>query len=188
MTPDAFDVWMRILGNTPGSVLWLLQGSESASAALRAEAASRGVDPDRIVFARRAPLAEHLGRHVHADLFLDTFHYNAHTTCSDALWAGLPVLTLRGQTFASRVASSLLRTIGLEDLVTDSVQAYEAAALALSADPQRLRGLRERLGRNRSASPLFKPKAYARHMEAALAAMWERHRSNLPPEHITIRD
>lgn len=185
-TPDAFDVWMRILGKTPGSVLWLLQGSESASAALRAEAASRGVDPDRIVFAKRAPLAEHLGRHVHADLFLDTFHYNAHTTCSDALWAGLPVLTLRGSTFAARVASSLLRTIGLAELVTCSVQAYEAAALALSSDPQRLRALRDRLSHNRLSSPLFKTEPYARHMESALAAMWERHQGNLPPEHITL--
>ena len=187
VTPDAFDVWMRLLGNTPGSVLWLLQGSESASAALRSEAARRGVDASRIVFARRVPLAEHLGRHVHADLFLDTFHYNAHTTCSDALWAGLPVLTLRGHTFASRVASSLLRTIGLAELVTDSLQAYEAAALALSADRQRLGALRERLGHNRLSSPLFKTQAYARHMETALAAMWERHLSHSPPAHIVVR-
>jgi predicted O-linked N-acetylglucosamine transferase (SPINDLY family) len=187
VTPDAFDVWMRILDRTPGSVLWLLQGSEGASVALRAEAARRGIGPDRIVFAKRAPLAEHLGRHVHADLFLDTFHYNAHTTCSDALWAGLPVLTLRGHTFASRVASSLLRTVGLSQLVTNSVEAYEDTAVALAAAPQELRALRDQLGRNRLVSPLFKTQQYARNMEAALQAMCNQYQSGAPPEHISIR-
>jgi protein O-GlcNAc transferase len=189
ITPDVFDVWMRLLQRVPGSVLWLLKGKEPAAwAALQAEAKARGVDPARIVDAGRAPVADHLARHAHADLFVDTFHYNAHTTCSDALWTGLPVLTLAGPTFASRVAASLLRAVGLPELVTHDVAAYEAAAFELATSPERLRALRERLRANRNTAPLFDTPRFARGIEAAYEAMWDRHRRGLAPDHLRISD
>ncbi|MDQ0568183.1 protein O-GlcNAc transferase [Variovorax paradoxus] len=186
ITPDVFEVWMRLLRQVPGSVLWLLRGSDAAVAGIEAEAMARGVESGRVVWAERLPLADHLARHTHADLFLDTFHYNAHTTCSDALWAGLPVLTLAGRTFASRVAASLLNTIGLPELVTRSVDAYEAAALALATSPAKLAALRRRLRCNRTETPLFDTPLFARRIEAAFAAMWDRHRLGLPPDHIRV--
>jgi protein O-GlcNAc transferase len=186
ITPDVFDVWMRLLLNTPASVLWLLKDTDDARRALEREAHLRGVDPARLVWAERMPMAGHLARHVHADLFLDTFHYNAHTTCSDALWSGLPVLTLAGSTFASRVAASLLLTIGLPELVTRSVDKYERTALSLAASPPRLAHLRERLIRHRAASPLFDTPLYARRIETAFDAMWDRHRRGLAPDHIRV--
>lgn len=187
ITPDLFDVWMRILAKTPRSVLWLLEGSEGSSAALRSEAARRGISPDRLVWAKRLPLPQHLARHACADLFLDTFHYNAHTTCSDALWAGLPVLTCRGDTFASRVASSLLRTSDLSELVVDSVPAYESAAVTLAESPERLIQFRERLARGKAHAPLFDTSRSARCMEAAYEAAWARHTKGMRPDHIHVR-
>ncbi|RRH86635.1 glycosyltransferase family 41 protein [Variovorax beijingensis] len=186
ITPDVFEVWMRLLRRVPGSVLWLLRGSDAAAAGIEAEARTHGVGPGRIVWAERLPLADHLARHAHADLFLDTFHYNAHTTCSDALWADLPVLTLAGRTFASRVAASLLNTIGLPELVTCSVEDYEAAALSLATSPGKLVALRRRLRHNRTTTPLFDTPLFARRIEAAFAAMWDRHRLGLPPDHIHV--
>jgi predicted O-linked N-acetylglucosamine transferase (SPINDLY family) len=186
ITPDVFEVWMRLLRRVPGSVLWLLRGSDAAVAGIEAEAVARGVEASRIIWAERLPPAEHLARHTHADLFLDTFHYNAHTTCSDALWAGLPVLTLAGRTFASRVAASLLNTMGLPELVTRSVDAYEAAALSLASSPETLAGLRRRLACGRTETPLFDTPLFARRIEAAFAAMGERHRLGLPPDHIRV--
>ena len=168
-----FDVWMRILKATPGSVLWLLRDSAATEANLRREAAARGVDPARIVFAGRKPLDEHLARHMLADLFLDTLPYNAHTTASDALWAGLPVLTCRGEAFAGRVAASLLHAVGLPELVTGSLDAYEALALRLAAMPAELGDLRGRLARNRQTHPLFDTDRFCRHIEAAYTTMWE---------------
>ncbi|MEP7209062.1 MAG: tetratricopeptide repeat protein, partial [Casimicrobiaceae bacterium] len=146
ITPDVFDVWMRLLRAVPGSVLWLLETSDAAVRRnLRREAAARGVDADRLVFAARMPLDQHLARHRCADLFVDTFHYNAHTTASDALWSGLPVVTCLGETFAARVAASLLRAVGLPELVTASPAEYEALALALARSPERLATLRSKL-------------------------------------------
>ena len=189
ITPDVFDVWMRLLHSVPGSVLWLLQGNADARRALGAEARQRGVEPERFVWAPRMPsLAEHLARHAHADLFLDTFHFNAHTTASDALWSGLPMLTLAGATFASRVGASLLGAVGLPELVTHSVEDYEALALALATDPQRLAELRGRLQANRKTMPLFDSPRFARRIEAAYEAMWDRHRRGLAPDHIRIED
>jgi len=189
MTPDVFDVWMRLLRSVPGSVLWLFQGNADARRAIEAEARQRGVEPERFVWAPRMPqLAEHLARHAHADLFLDTFHFNAHTTASDALWSGLPVLTLAGATFASRVGASLLGAVGLPELVTHSVDEYEALALSLATSPQRLAELRGRLQANRKIMPLFDSALYARRMEAAYEAMWDRHRRGLAPDHIRIGD
>ncbi|MES2940805.1 MAG: tetratricopeptide repeat protein [Pseudomonadota bacterium] len=190
ITPDVFDVWMRLLVSVPHGILWLLKGNEQAKASLEAQARLRGVDPSRIVWAQPMALPQHLARHVHADLFLDTFHYGAHTTCSDALWAGLPVLTMAGPTFASRVCASLLNAVGLPELVTHGVSEYEEAAKALAASPHRLSELRHRLQprTDRCDLPLFDTPRFARHIEAAYVAMADRWRRGLPPDHITVSD
>jgi len=169
--PALFDIWMRLLAAVPGSVLWLLEGAAPMPANLKREAAARGVDPQRLVFAPRLPAADHLARHRCADLFLDTLPYNAHTTASDALWAGLPVLTCKGPTFAGRVAASLLEAAGLPDLVTQSLAAYESLALSLAQQPDLLAELRRRLEENRAAAPLFDTARFARDIEAAYRSM-----------------
>ena len=186
ITPDVFDIWMRLVHEIDGSVLWLLQGNPTAVRNLRTEADKRGVAPERLVFAPYVQLPDHLARHRLADLFLDTFHYNAHTTASDALWAGLPVLTRIGGTFAGRVAASLTRAVGLDDLVTHSSGEYEERALELATHPDRLAVIRERLARNRETHPLFDTRLFTRHIENAYARMFERHQSGLPPEQIEI--
>jgi predicted O-linked N-acetylglucosamine transferase (SPINDLY family) len=186
ITPTVFDVWMRLLHAVPGSVFWLLHDNERTTRNLRREAARRGVDERRLVFAPRAPATEHLARHLHADLFLDTLPYNAHTTTSDALWMGVPVLTCLGDTFAGRVAASLLLAMDLPDLVTRSLAEYESLACALALDAGRLRSLKDRVAAHRTTSSLFRPAALARHLEAAYAAMIARHRAGLPPDHITV--
>jgi len=166
--PHVFDVWMRVLRGAPDSVLWLLESEPAATENLRGEARRRGVAPERLVFAPRLPLDAHLARHAVADLFLDTFPCNAHTTANDALFAGLPLLTCAGETFASRVSGSQLRAIGLPELVTDSIEAYEARALQLAREPQLLSAYRERLQANRCTHPLFDGAAYTRALEDAL--------------------
>ena len=171
--PDIFDVWMRILTGVSGSVLWLLESNPSATANLRREAAARGVDADRLVFAPRVALPQHLARHAVADLFVDTLPYNAHTTANDALFTGLPVLTCAGETFASRVAGSHLNAIGLPDLVTHDLASYEALALRLAAERTLLADLRQRLRANRATQPLFDTVSYTRSLEASLRAAWE---------------
>jgi predicted O-linked N-acetylglucosamine transferase (SPINDLY family) len=177
ITPEIFDVWMRLLRDVDGSVLWLLEGNPPAPSNLRREAARRGIAAERLVFAPKMPLAEHLARHRLADLFLDTMPWNAHTTASDALWAGLPVLTTIGTTFAGRVAASLLRAVGMDELVTRSLDEYEALALALACDPVRLADVRQRLARNRDTHPLFDTDHGRRTIESAYAEMharWQR--------------
>jgi predicted O-linked N-acetylglucosamine transferase (SPINDLY family) len=186
ITPEVFDVWMRLLGQCEGSVLWLFEENREAAGNLRSEASLRGVDPDRLVFAPRLPLPEHLARHAAADLFLDTLPVNAHTTASDALWAGLPLLTRRGEAFAGRVAASLLEAAGLPELVTTNKDDYERVALDLATDPVKLRAIRERLAHARLNAPLFDGAAYARHLEAAYVAMAERYQAGLPPAHIHV--
>ncbi|WP_434617805.1 tetratricopeptide repeat protein [Azospirillum sp. B2RO_4] len=186
LTPDLFDGWARILAAVPGSVLWLYAGNPQVAANLRREGEARGLDPGRLVFAGPIPHAEHLARHRLADLFLDTLPYNAHTTASDALWAGLPVLTRRGTTFAGRVAASLLRAAGLPELIVDGQEAYEAAAVDLARSPQRLGSLRERLVRNRQTCPLFDTPRFTRHLEAAYRAMWDIHLAGGSPRAIAI--
>lgn len=173
ITPVFFDIWMRLIQSVPGSVLWLLESNELVKRNLRSEAEKRGVDSGRLIFAPVVPLAEHLGRHRHADLFLDTLPCNAHTTASDALWAGLPVLTCSGETFASRVAGSLLRAVGMPELVTESSEQYEQTALALGRDPQRLIALRQKLRNNRDTSALFDLPKLTGNIEAAYARMWQ---------------
>jgi len=184
--PDVFDCWMRILRRVDGSVLWLLRDNEVAEANLRAEAARRGIDAGRLVFADRIAPAEHLARHRCADLFLDTLPCNAHTTASDALWAGLPVLAILGDTFAGRVAASLLGAVGLPDLVAASSADYETLAVCLATDPARLQAIAARLAAGRDSAPLFDAARHTRHLEAAFAAMVDRHHAGLPPEHIHV--
>jgi protein O-GlcNAc transferase len=173
ITPAFFDIWMRLLKAVPGSVLWLLASNQSVERNLRTQAERRGVDPDRLVFAPIVPPAEHLARHRNADLFLDTLPCNAHTTASDALWAGLPVLTCTGVTFAGRVAGSLLAAVGLPELVTASPEDYARKALALARDPRSLAEIRATLQQNRDASPLFDLPRLAGNIEAAYVRMWQ---------------
>jgi protein O-GlcNAc transferase len=176
ITPAVFDVWMRLLKAAEGSVLWLRVPNEAASANLRREAEMRGIAGDRLIFAKRTPLAaDHLARHRLADLFLDTTPFNAHTTANDALYAGLPVLTCVGQSFASRVAASLLKAVGLGELITNSLEEYEALALRLIKDPSHLASVREKLARNRRSAALFDTAHFTRRLEAAYTMMWERY-------------
>ena len=180
ITPDFFDIWMRLVNTVPGSVLWLLEANQLVKRNLRREAARRGTDPDRLVFAKFMPPAEHLARHRNADLFLDTLPCNAHTTASDALWAGLPVLTCSGDTFSGRVAASLLAAIGLPELVTASHSDYERMALRLASDPRLLSEFRARLRQNRDASALFDLPRLTGNIEAAYVRMWATWRAGRP--------
>src|SRR6202049_376786 len=164
---------MRLLHQVEGSVLWLLGDNAGAERNLRKEAQRRGIDPSRLVFARRLPLDVHLARHRLADLFLDTLPCNAHTTASDALWAGLPLLTCRGEAFAGRVAASLLNAVGLPELVTHSLDEYERLALKLATDASLLRSIRRKLEQNRLRCPLFDTERFRRHIEAAYLMAWE---------------
>ena len=188
ISPAFFDIWMRLLGSVPGSVLWLLEANELVKGNLRSEAEKRGVDPGRLVFAPVVPSAEHLGRHRHADLFLDTLPCNAHTTASDALWAGLPVLTCSGETFAGRVAGSLLMAVGMPELVMASLEQYEQTALALARSPQRLAALRQQLEKNRDASALFDLPKLTGNIEAAYARMWQTWLSGQKPTAFSIEN
>jgi predicted O-linked N-acetylglucosamine transferase (SPINDLY family) len=185
--PSIFDCWMHILKQVNGSVLWLIDDNPFASSNLKKEAEARGVAAERLVFAQRMPLSDHLGRHRLADLFLDTLPYNAHTTASDALWAGLPMLTCPGETFAGRVSASLLRAIGLPELITPTVVDYEQAAVALATCPDKLGAIRRRLEDNRLTAPLFDTALFTKHLEEAYIAMIQRHRSGFPPDHIAVR-
>jgi predicted O-linked N-acetylglucosamine transferase (SPINDLY family) len=184
--PDVFDIWMRILAKVPGSSLWLIENEPIASHNLRAEAGKRGIDPARLVFAGRLPVAEHLARHRAADLFLDTLPYNAHTTASDALWAGLPVLTCTGTAFAGRVGTSLLRALDLPELVTTTLADYEDLAIALARDPARLKGLKDKLAAHRLTKPLFDTPRFTRHIEDAYTQMAARQRAGLAPVSIEV--
>jgi protein O-GlcNAc transferase len=177
--PDVFAVWMRLLRETAGSTLWLYETNPIASGNLRREAVRYDVAPERLVFAPRLPLPDHLARHALADLFLDTSPCNAHTTANDALFAGVPLLTIAGDTFASRVSGSHLHAIGLPELITDSLEGYASLALRLSREPALLRGYRERLARNRATHPLFDTGRYMRAFEALLLQAWESHRATL---------
>ena len=183
ITPDRFDIWMRILDRIPDSVLWLLDDNREAVTNLRKEAALRNIDADRLVFAPRLPLPEHLARHELANLFLDTLPYNAHTTASDALWMALPVLTEKGHTFAGRVAASLLNAVDLAELVASTPQEYETLAVELAARPEKLAAIRQMLASRRQTASLFDIVVYTKSIEAAYIAMHERQLSGAPPDH-----
>jgi predicted O-linked N-acetylglucosamine transferase (SPINDLY family) len=187
ITPDVFDIWMRLLRKLDGSVLWLSGTNRSAVKSLRAEAMRHGIESERLVFAERMDhLSDHLARHAAADLFLDTFYYNAHTTASDALWAGLPLITRLGDTFAGRVAASLLNAAGLPELVTRTSDEYEQLALELANDRHKLSRIKQRLSDNRLKFPLFDTKLFTQHIESAYQKMWERHRMGLKPDHFAV--
>ncbi|HXB52512.1 MAG TPA: hypothetical protein VNU69_07090, partial [Rhizomicrobium sp.] len=171
ITRPVFDIWMRLLAQIPGSVLWLKQPPADTRANLEKEAAVRGIDPGRLVFAGDAPLDVHLARHRLADLFLDTLPYNAHATTADALWAALPVVTCKGEAFAGRVAASLLNAVGMPELVTENLEDYETLALALARDPARLHAVKEKLARNLSTTPLFDADRFRRAIEDAYLRM-----------------
>ena len=189
IVPPLFDVWMRLLKSVEGSVLWLSQPHELAIKNLRREAQSRGVDGERLVF---APFVDggdrHLARLSLADLFLDTLPYNAHAGGSDALWAGVPIVTCKGTTFAGRVGASLLGAIGLKELVTDSLDGYEALALRLAREPELLAEVKAKLARNRTAAPLFDTKRFTRDLEAAYIAMWQGQQRGERPTFLSIED
>jgi len=185
-TAPVFDVWMRLLDAVAGSVLWLLHDNDDARETLRREAAARGVDPARLVFAARLEPEEHLARHRLADLFLDTLPYNAHTTGSDALWAGLPLLTCRGTSFAGRVATSLLDAAGLPELATNDLREYEALALRLATDASLLGSFRHRLAQNRATCPLFDTDRFRRQIESAYTTMRERQRRGESPRSFSV--
>jgi len=186
ISPDVFDIWMDLLRQTPGSVLWLASDGPVSDSALRAEAGRRGIDASRLVFKPRLPLDEHLACHGLADLFLDTLPYNAHATAADALWAGLPVLTCRGESFAGRVGASLLTAAGLPELITGNLAEYRAMALDLAADPARLAGLKARLMAGRETSALFDADRYVRHIEAAFETMVGRALAGEPPASFAV--
>ena len=181
-----WDIWMRLLARVPGSVLWLVASNPWSSKNLIREAEARGVDAGRLIFAERLPQAEHLARQRHADLFLDTFHVGAHTTASDALWGGLPVLTLAGRAFAARVGVSLLHAAGLSDMIADTPAEYEARALELALNPAALAEIRARLCANPAALPLFDTKSHTAALEAAYRAATLHARAGLPPKHLEI--
>jgi predicted O-linked N-acetylglucosamine transferase (SPINDLY family) len=184
--PQVYDIWMNILNSVPGSVLWFLECNRWAKENLRCEAQLRGVNPDRLIFAPRVPVDQHLARHVLADLFLDTLPYNAHTTTSDALWMGLPVLTCAGETFASRVAASLLRAANLPQLITHTLQDYEARAITLVSNPAELATIRQKLITDKQYLPLFDAQRFARHLERAYQAMWQTHQTGHSPQAIKL--
>ena len=181
ITAEVFDVWMRLLGALPGSVLWLLEDNKDARRNLEQAAAARGIAPERLVFAERMSHWDHLARHRLADLFLDTLPYNAHTTASDALWTGLPLVTCLGTTFAGRVGASLLHAVGLPELVTRTLSDYEVLALKLAKEPSVLRQTKEKLARNRLTQPLFDTARFTRNIETAYRRMWEAHQRGEAP-------
>ena len=187
ITPELFDIWMRLLKGVDNSVLWLSMSNATAVRNLDREAEARGVSAKRLVFATYVPKSEdHLARLTRADLFLDTLPYNAHSTACEALWAGVPVLTCKGNTFAGRVAASLLNAVGLPELVTHSLAEYEDHALRLARDPVAFGAIKEKLARNRTTHPLFDTPRFSRHIEAAYTRMWERHQSGHSPAGFSV--
>ncbi len=186
LEPASFDIWMRLLTKLPGSVLWLMAGSPESRSKLSAEAANRGVAASRLVFAPRLSLAEHLARHSCADLFLDTFNYNAHNTAVNSLQAGLPLLTCPGRTMAARIGASIVNAAGLPEMVVRSHADYEERALHLASHPAELASIRERLIHGRADAPLFQTERRVRFIESAFERMWARHAGGLAPESFEV--
>jgi protein O-GlcNAc transferase len=186
LTPEIFTVWLRLLRSVPSSVLWLLESNSLFAANLRREAQRAGIDPARLVFAPPLETSAHLSRLALGDLFLDSLPYNAHTTASDALWAGLPLITCRGCTFAGRVAASLLRAVGLPELITDSLSEYESLALQLANDRPLLQSYRNRLTRDPARLPLFDTARTTRQIEIAYDMMMARWNRGESPESFSL--
>jgi predicted O-linked N-acetylglucosamine transferase (SPINDLY family) len=184
ITPEVFEVWMRLLKSVDGSILWLLHDAH-ATEPLRRHASDHGVDPQRLVFAPQMPNAQHLERIRHADLGLDCFPYGSHTTASDMLWAGVPLIALRGNTFASRVSSSILTAAELPELITTSLETHFQGALRLATHPAELAQVRERTRASRD-SALFDTRRFTRNLETAYRSIWNRHASGLSPDHVDV--
>lgn len=184
--PSMFDIWMRLLKAKSNSVLWLLECNPWAKENLCREARLRDIDASRLIFAPRVSIADHLARHTLSDLFLDTLPYNAHTTCSDALWMGLPVITCVGDSFAGRVAGSLLKAANLPELITYSLEEYELGALQLANNPNELAAIRHKLAQNKEALPLFDTRRFAQHLEQAYQIMRQTHLTGQPPQAIKL--
>jgi len=186
--PVMFDVWMNILRQVPGSVLWLLCKNMTAEENLKRAAESRRISAERLVFAKKLPKSEHLARQKHADLVLDTRIYNGHTTSSDALWAGVPVITLQGTHFASRVSASLLNAVGLPELITHSLKEYEELAVRLASSRSELQAIRDRLAKNRFTEPLFDTPRFAKNLEKAYKEMWKIFLAGEKPRRIEVEE
>ena len=179
---------MRLLSQVEGSVLWLVRDNNWSEDNLRREAEARGISGDRLIFAEKLKLADHIARHRLADLFLDTFNYNAHTTASIALWAGLPVLTKLGRGFPARVAGSLLSAVGLKELITENKAQYEALALRLATTPTKLAEIKAKLDENRLTHPLFDSKLYTKHLEQGYQLAYDRYFNGQSPDTIFVPD
>jgi protein O-GlcNAc transferase len=188
ITPSVFQSWMRILSKVNDSVLWLFVKNKTARKNLQKEAEKLGIDKNRVVFATFMAVEEHLNRIRHADLFIDTIPYNAHTTASDALRVGIPVITCQGESFASRVAASLLNSINLPELITKSQEDYEFLAIELATNPRKLKIIKNKLIKNLSISPLFNPLLFTQNLELAYSAIYERYHEGLEPDHIFIKN
>ena len=188
ITPKIFDIWMRLLKKVEGSVLWLTGNNFTGAKNLQKEANQRGVDSNRLIFSKAMPLlADHLARHKSADLFIDTIPYNGHTRASDALWTGLPVLALVGQSFASRVSASLLNAVGLQELITYSEKEYEDLSIELATNPTRLKEIKSKLEKNKLIKPLFNTKLFTKNIETAYTKIYQKYLKNLPVENIDIK-
>jgi protein O-GlcNAc transferase len=187
ISPQEFDIWMRLLDNIKGSVLWLLRSNKWAERNLRKEAKKRGINPERLIFADKLSQDEHLARQRLADLFIDTFNYNAHTTASDALWAGLPVVTKQGQGFAARVAASLLTAVGLPELITQTEEEYEALIIDLATDNTQLKTIKNKLAKNRYTHPLFNTELFARHLEEGYTQAYQLYFEAKKPQMIRVK-
>jgi predicted O-linked N-acetylglucosamine transferase (SPINDLY family) len=188
ISPREFDIWMRVLLQVEESVLWLRSSNTFSENNLRSQAANRGVAPCRLIFAARVPMDEHLARHKMADLFVDTFNYNAHTTASEALWAGLPVVTKAGEGFSARVAASLLSAVGLSELITNTEQDYEALILHLASNSDRLKQIRKKLVDNRLTTPLFDTTLYTKHLENGYQQAYQRYFDGGLPKDISVTE
>jgi protein O-GlcNAc transferase len=186
LDPVFFDIWMRLLSRVDNSVLWLYVNNATVIKNLQFETQKRGIDPQRLIFAEKLPKELHLARIGLADLVLDTRIYNGHTTTADSLWAGVPVITMQGRHFASRVSSSLLHAIRLSELVTTDLAGYEALALRLASNPGELEKIREKLHQNRNTAPLFDTVRFTRNLEQAYRMMWQRYLEGKKPEHIEV--
>jgi predicted O-linked N-acetylglucosamine transferase (SPINDLY family) len=187
ITPATFAGWMRILKAVKNSVLWLIESNKCASKNLKKEAKKFGINEDRLVFATYVPVEEHLNRIKLADLFIDTLPYNAHTTTSDALRMGLPVLTCIGNSFASRVAASLLNAVNLPELITTTQEQYESFAIKLAMHPEKLNTIKEKLIKNLPTAALYDTQLFARHLESAYLNMYDRYQKGLNPDHIYVK-
>ena len=186
ITPPTFNGWIRILKAVEDSVLWLMESNNNTTKNLKKEAMKFGINEDRLVFATYMPVKEHLNRIKQADLFIDTLPYNAHTTTSDALRMGLPVLTCMGRSFASRAAASLLNAVNLPELITITQEEYESLAIELATNPEKLKIIKDKLVNNLPTAPLYDTPLFTQHLESAYLTMYDRYQQGLDPDHIYV--